>query len=92
MRVQTAPEYATAAFIDNSHDRQLQVSAECIGEAADADLVVLEGMGRGIETNLYAKFTCESLKLAMIKHPEVAACLRGRLYDCVCQYDAGVSK
>lgn len=62
------------------------VSEAAAAEAQTADLVVLEGMGRGIETNLYAKFTVDSLKLAMIKHPEVATCLKGRLYDCVCQY------
>eukprot|EP00892_Ulva_mutabilis_P004953 jgi/Ulvmu1/282/UM001_0286.1 len=62
------------------------VSEAVAEEARGADLVVLEGMGRGIETNLYAKFTVESLKLAMIKHEEVATCLGGRLYDCVCQY------
>lgn len=29
----------------------------------------------------------------MIKHPEVAACLGGRLYDCVCKFDlAGTSR
>ena len=39
--------------------------------AEDVDLVVLEGMGRAIETNLYASFSCDSLKLAMVKHPEV---------------------
>ena len=39
--------------------------------AEDVDLVVVEGMGRAIETNLYASFTCDSLKLAMVKHPEV---------------------
>lgn len=62
------------------------VSEAVATEALDADLVVLEGMGRGIETNLYAKFSVDSLKLAMIKHQEVATCLGGRLYDCVCQY------
>jgi hypothetical protein len=66
----------------------LQVSAELAAEAVDADLVVLEGMGRGIETNLLASFTCDSMKLGMIKHPEVAACIPGgRLYDCVCKFD-----
>ena len=63
-----------------------RVSEAVAEEARGADLVVLEGMGRGIETNLYAKFTVESLKLAMIKHEEVATCLGGRMYDCVCQY------
>lgn len=54
--------------------------------AADADLVVLEGMGRAIETNLYSLFKCDSLKLGMVKHPEVAEFLGGRLYDCVIKY------
>ncbi len=40
-------------------------------QAGDADLIILEGMGRGIETNLYAQFSVDSLKLGMIKHREV---------------------
>ncbi|KAJ6410226.1 hypothetical protein OIU84_009676 [Salix udensis] len=59
--------------------------------ASDADLVVLEGMGRGIETNLYAQFKCDSLKIGMVKHPEVAQFLGGRLYDCVFKYNEVVS-
>eukprot|EP00879_Flechtneria_rotunda_P008821 GHRR01009239.1.p1 GENE.GHRR01009239.1~~GHRR01009239.1.p1 ORF type:complete len:373 (+),score=125.77 GHRR01009239.1:739-1857(+) len=68
-----------------------KVSQQLADEAADADLLVLEGMGRAIETNLYAIFTVDSLKLGMIKHPEVAACLGGRQYDCVCKFDRGQS-
>jgi hypothetical protein len=49
----------------------LQVSAEVVSEGADADLIILEGMGRGIETNLHAQFTVDALKLGMIKHREV---------------------
>ncbi|GAX75016.1 hypothetical protein CEUSTIGMA_g2462.t1 [Chlamydomonas eustigma] len=63
------------------------VSKELAAECEGVDLVVLEGMGRAIETNLHAKFTCDSWKLGMIKHPEVATCLNGRMYDCVCKYD-----
>ncbi len=66
-----------------------QVSDELVEATADCDLIVLEGMGRAIETNLHARFTCDSLKLGMIKHPEVATCLNGRMYDCVCKYDRG---
>eukprot|EP01018_Ginkgo_biloba_P032335 Gb_32247 [translate_table: standard] len=62
------------------------VSPELAYVASDADLVVLEGMGRAIETNLYAQFKCDSLKLGMVKHPEVAEFLGGRLYDCVIKY------
>ena len=65
------------------------LSPEVCAEAADADLVVLEGMGRGIETNLFAKFKIDALKLAMIKHEEVATLLNGKLYDCVCKFDVG---
>ncbi|KAG5075717.1 hypothetical protein JHK84_056948 [Glycine max] len=64
-----------------------RVSQELAYLANDADLVILEGMGRGIETNLYAQFKCDSLKIAMVKHPEVAEFLGSRLYDCVIKYD-----
>ncbi|KAJ0641185.1 putative damage-control phosphatase [Helianthus annuus] len=63
------------------------VSQELAYLASDADLVVLEGMGRGIETNLYAQFKCDSLKIGMVKHPEVAQFLGGRLYDCVFKFN-----
>ncbi|KAL1554536.1 pantothenate kinase [Salvia divinorum] len=64
-----------------------RVSQELAYLASDADLVVMEGMGRGIETNLYAQFKCDSLNVAMVKHPEVAQFLGGRLYDCVIKYN-----
>ncbi|KAL6211086.1 hypothetical protein ACLB2K_016314 [Fragaria x ananassa] len=67
------------------------VSQELAYLASDADLVILEGMGRGIETNLYAQFKCDSLKIGMVKHPEVAQFLGGRLYDCVFKYNEVLS-
>ena len=64
-------------------------SPDLAAAAADADLVILEGMGRGIETNLLATFTCEVLCLGMIKHQEVAQALGDSpLFGCVCRYDA----
>ena len=48
-----------------------KVSLELVQQAQDADLVVLEGMGRSIETNLHVHLQCDVLKLGMIKHPEV---------------------
>ena len=62
------------------------VSSELVDAARGADLIVLEGMGRAVETNLRARFTCDALNLGMVKHPEVAQCLRGTLYDCVCRF------
>lgn len=64
-----------------------RVTQELAYLASDADLVILEGMGRGIETNLYAQFRCDSLKIGMVKHQEVAHFLGGRLYDCVFKYN-----
>ncbi|KAJ4966451.1 hypothetical protein NE237_018300 [Protea cynaroides] len=64
-----------------------RVSQELAYLASDADLVVVEGMGRGIETNLYAQFKCDSLKIGMVKHLEVAQFLGGRLYDCVFKFN-----
>ena len=63
-----------------------KISPAAATAAAGADLIVLEGMGRAIETNLNARFTVDVLKLGMVKHPEVATCLGGTLYDCVCKF------
>lgn len=65
------------------------MSPQCAEECEDAELVVLEGMGRAIETNLHARLTCDVLNLGMVKHPEVALELGGRMYDCVCRYAKG---
>lgn len=67
-----------------------QLSEEAVEATVECDLIVLEGMGRAIETNLNAFFTVDSLKLGMIKHPEVAAHFSKRMYDCVCKYDHAV--
>eukprot|EP00246_Nothoceros_aenigmaticus_P000434 TRINITY_DN10636_c0_g1_i2.p1 TRINITY_DN10636_c0_g1~~TRINITY_DN10636_c0_g1_i2.p1 ORF type:complete len:368 (-),score=46.36 TRINITY_DN10636_c0_g1_i2:593-1696(-) len=66
-----------------------RVTPELAFAASDADLVILEGMGRGIETNLYAQFKCDALKVGVVKHPEVAEFLGGRLYDCVVKFTEG---
>lgn len=67
------------------------LSAEFVMHACpDVDFVILEGMGRGIETNLNAQFLCDSLKIGMIKHREVAECLSARLYDGVCKFTRGL--
>jgi len=62
-----------------------QVSDELNDAARDADLIILEGMGRGVESNLDAEFTCEAINLAMIKDEAVALRHGGKLYDIVCK-------
>ncbi|CAN6578353.1 unnamed protein product [Malus baccata var. baccata] len=65
-----------------------QVSSELAAAAKEADLVILEGMGRSLHTNFNAKFKCDALKLAMVKNQRLAQKLiRGNIYDCVCRYE-----
>ncbi|KAJ3130375.1 hypothetical protein HK098_002604 [Nowakowskiella sp. JEL0407] len=60
-----------------------RVMEEVTVEAKDADLVVLEGMGRAIHTNFYAKFKVDSLKIAVFKNPQVAEYLGAEMYDAI---------
>ena len=63
-----------------------EVSTELNKAAADADLVILEGMGRAVESNLEARFSCEALNVAMIKDEMVARRLGGGMFDLVFRY------
>jgi type II pantothenate kinase len=63
-----------------------KVSRELNEASADADLVVLEGMGRGVESNLNARFSCDALNLAMLKDAAVAKRVGGKVYDVVCRF------
>jgi type II pantothenate kinase len=62
------------------------VSPELNEAAADADLVILEGMGRGIESNFDAAFSCDALNIAMIKDAMTARQMGGKLFDVVCRF------
>ncbi len=62
------------------------VSEELNAASADADLVILEGMGRGVESNLDVQLTCDVANLAMIKDLMVAKRCGGKLYDVVCRF------
>ncbi|KAL9243146.1 hypothetical protein vseg_017070 [Gypsophila vaccaria] len=65
-----------------------QVSSELAAAAKDADLIILEGMGRAIHTNFNARFKCDALKLAMVKNQRLAEkLLHGNIYDCVCRFE-----
>lgn len=57
--------------------------------ALGVDLVVIEGMGRALESNYGARLRCDTLKVAMIKDPDVASALGGRLYDVVWKFEPG---
>jgi len=51
------------------------------------DLVILEGMGRAVESNLEIPFTCDTLKIAMLKDPNVAQSVQGQLYDLLFKFE-----
>ncbi|WIA23193.1 hypothetical protein OEZ86_010083 [Tetradesmus obliquus] len=64
-----------------------RVPAALADATVGVDLLVIEGMGRAIHTNLRTPFKCDTLKLAMIKTERLAAKLFGGcLYDCMCSF------
>ncbi|MHC4443365.1 MAG: ARMT1-like domain-containing protein [Planctomycetota bacterium] len=64
-----------------------RVSEECNAAAAESDLIVLEGMGRGVESNWDQKFKCDVWRLALIKDLTVAKWLGAQLFDVICRFD-----
>ena len=55
-------------------------------ERENVDLVVLEGMGRAVESNFDASFSCDCLKIAMLKDKGSAEGVGGELYDLVMRF------
>ncbi|MCL2646218.1 MAG: ARMT1-like domain-containing protein [Phycisphaerales bacterium] len=64
-----------------------EVSHEVNHHADQTDLVILEGMGRALESNFEAKFKVDAIKLCMIKEEIVARRHGGKLFDTVCRFD-----
>ena len=83
-RLQMVPSGNWAPLIDLK-----RISPELADVAAKerVDLVVLEGMGRAIESNLNAKFSCEVLKLAMVKDQGVAEGIEAEIFDLMMRYE-----
>jgi type II pantothenate kinase len=63
-----------------------EVSDELNAAAEDAELVVLEGMGRSVESNLHTNFAVDTIQLCLLKDPNIAARVNGEVFDCVCMY------
>ena len=66
-RIRTVASGCATPVIDLS-----DITDACNEASYDADLLILEGMGRAVETNRSARFTCDVLKIALIKDPFVA--------------------
>ena len=61
-----------------------QLAAVC--EELPIDLVVLEGMGRSMESNPDCELTCDVLRLAMVKDLGVAESFGAELFDLVMRF------
>ena len=81
-RLATLPSGCGTPLIDLS-----DVSDACNEAARQADLIILEGMGRAVESNYHVRFACDALKIALLKDAAVAARLGGALYDQVCRFE-----
>ncbi|XP_053662926.1 4'-phosphopantetheine phosphatase [Anopheles marshallii] len=56
-------------------------------EQNSVDLLIIVGMARALHTNLYAKFVCETFKLAVVKNEWLANRLGGETFSVVCKYE-----
>jgi len=83
-RIRTVASGCRAPLIDLT-----DVSPACADAARGADLVILEGMGRSVETNRSARFTCDALRIALIKDAWVAKRVGVPLFSPVWRFDAG---
>uniref|UniRef100_A0A336MHU6 4'-phosphopantetheine phosphatase n=1 Tax=Culicoides sonorensis TaxID=179676 RepID=A0A336MHU6_CULSO len=58
----------------------------------ECDLVVIEGMGRALHTNLHAKFKCDVLKCVVIKNQWLAKKLfGGDIFSVIFQYERALT-
>ncbi|XP_054271885.1 4'-phosphopantetheine phosphatase isoform X2 [Macrosteles quadrilineatus] len=64
-----------------------KLDRDLVNALVHVDLLVLEGMGRAVHTNLDTKFTCESLRLAVIKNRWLANRLGGPMFSVICKYE-----
>ncbi|HOB76334.1 MAG TPA: ARMT1-like domain-containing protein [Phycisphaerae bacterium] len=64
-----------------------RVSDECNAAAAQSDLIVLEGMGRGVESNWRQTFKCDVWRVALLKDESVVKWVGAHLWDPVCRFD-----
>jgi type II pantothenate kinase len=65
-----------------------RLQPEFVEAVADADLVMLHGMGRAVESNFHADFTCDVVRSAVLKDEAVAERVGGKLFDCVFRFSS----
>jgi damage-control phosphatase, subfamily II, stand-alone protein len=80
-RLRAAASGGTQPLIDLT-----RLTPDFVAATADADLLLLHGMGRAIESNFHAHFTCDTLWSAVVKDKHVAARIGGDLFGCVFRF------
>ncbi|XP_015374564.1 PREDICTED: pantothenate kinase 4-like [Diuraphis noxia] len=65
-----------------------RLERELANELITVDLIILEGMGRAVHTNIDAEFVCDCFKLAIIKNRWLAKRLGGDVFSVVCKYES----
>ncbi|CAH1736599.1 unnamed protein product [Aphis gossypii] len=65
-----------------------RLERELANELTTVDLIILEGMGRAVHTNIDAEFVCDSFKMAIIKNRWLAKRLGGDMFSVVCKYES----
>jgi len=82
-RIRAIESGGSAALIDLTN-----LDDKCVRAVSGADLIILQGMGRAIETNYHAEFSCPVLRSAVLKDREIARRLGGKLFDCIFRFVA----
>lgn len=52
----------------------------------NVDLIIIEGMGRAVHTNLYTTFMVDSFKLAVLKNEWLAHYLGAKQFSVICDF------
>ncbi|MEM8495865.1 MAG: ARMT1-like domain-containing protein [Planctomycetota bacterium] len=83
-RLEAVPSGNDAPLIDLSAVSP-DLAAAC--ERRGVDFVVLEGMGRAVESNFHAPLACDTVKVCMIKDDGVSRELGAELFDLVLKFE-----
>jgi len=82
-RLRVVDSGCAAPLIDLRH-----LTDACCAAARDANLLILEGMGRAVESNFHTAFTVDCLKIALVKDEMVARSIGVELFDPIFRFDA----
>jgi len=66
--------------------RRINVALSDRVKTEQVDLVLIEGMGRALHTNFDAQFSCDALKVAVVKNEWLANRLGGRLFSVIFRF------